>query len=237
MSDSQLIENRFSEDSMLRVLDSSNSIDLGLNYQALPFLSITYCFFSIITCFIIYLIQGRFAGYLPTVSETGTEYPNTQIFAHANATTSIATGLSLVLLMIFIQLTQSTNGTQIFWMRLLAFFNFIGILGVGVSPLNEVQYQHYFFALLGFISIVIFEVVSFLVIKDSSYSTKVFRGTLLSIGFFALITFLFADYFCIDRYMVTLSTLGEYFLFFSIQTYLFSFRSELKTIKITLFLE
>jgi hypothetical protein len=106
--------------------------------------------------FCLYWIEGRFASYSPTVSETATEWPNTRIMSIAFGSISslvIYTGL-LPFWFLASFYRSAISARQ--WLAYFAVSGFFGFLGVSNFPLNTEPKLHRvtaFFALSGTIGI------------------------------------------------------------------------------------
>ena len=212
--------------------EENNNIEIQIGLDSFSVLIFLYPIIAVLICLILFIMEGRFAGYLPTVSETGTESPNAQVFSHANGMSSITTFYTQFLLIIFIKIYQENNEFLIFLLKILMLNTFIGVFGVGMSPLNELKYHHYIFALLGFLSMIIFQFLTYLIIKNQNLIR--IRSILICLEFISIILFSFSNHISNNRYCITISTIGEYILLLSIQTYLLTFKSELKSLKMTL---
>lgn len=215
-------------------LNSDNSLDTEVGLEAIPIFNFLYSVSAILLSLWLYIMEGRYAGYLPTASETGTEYPNHATFGHATSTASIATLYTMIIAVAFIRLTEMNTERNMKLFQILTCTTVIGQIGVALSPLNEVRYFHYFFASLGFLSMMTFEIRTYFVIKNQTTAKRIIRGLILLQEFIGLFVFLFAEWIWNDRVNVTYSAYGEHATFLAIHLYFVTFCDEMHSLKIVI---
>jgi len=184
-----------------------------------------------VVCMCLYVMEGRYSGYIPTISETGTEYPNTAFFAQMMSTGSMTTLLSLYMYSCYMQMVYSPSKTFMKWLDVLMFLEVIGVTGLGFSPINEVHLRHMLCAGTGFIAILLFEVMCFFKEDKSRMIVKV-RGVSLFIAITGLIVFTFSEEMFDNKINVTISTIGEWNLLFFMLFTLLTWGKEMNTLEI-----
>lgn len=180
-----------------------------------------------------YIFEGRYSGYLPTISETGTEYPNKTYLAHAMSTGATAVLLTLAYCAVYYKFTFNPSESFYFFLKCMCITSFVGILGVGSCPVNEVHDIHLSFAALGFSSILFFEII--VLSKEKPIlpvSTFRFRLMFILIGFVGFFAFGASKFIFDPRHNVTISTIGEWILLFCMLYGLTLWREEIDSIEI-----
>lgn len=230
-------------------------IPLYIPTYPIAFVSFIYPPLVGVFCLIIYIFEGRIAGYLPTISETATDYPNTKLFALFNATGSLTTMATLffyfnsfVLERRYqkqrdqkeIQKVDEINYDKNFSflekvLRILMFLSSFGTVALGLSPINEVHDRHLLSAVTGFVSILIFELITFITDPyKTNIKVKILRWTAWTIAFLSFILFAAAKWVFSHRIDVTISTFAEWFLLFFMLFVWSTWRNELKSIEFSL---
>ena len=92
-----------------RVIPDGKSIDLiRFSYGSFTIIAALFPICLALICSMLYFFQSRFSGYLLTISETGTEYPNHVFFGLMMPTGSITTILSFYLYTCYIKIKYNT---------------------------------------------------------------------------------------------------------------------------------
>jgi hypothetical protein len=176
----------------------------------------------------VYVLHGRFAGYLPTISETGTGEFGHPFQFRAFPAISITTVFSEVVVGMYAIYRFPDAKFARFFMALFAALNGIGMCIVGMVQLHISRMIHAASAFLGFLFILLFQSVVYgLLFQDMSVRDKIKRLIYIVIEFLSLGVVALAEDFCDVRTCITWSTIGEYFLVEFIQGFLLSFWNEL----------
>ena len=120
---------------------------------------------------LIYIFEGRFSNYLPTVSETSTEYLNNIISFLQFSLVSISSTFSFIIISIYMfsryTISKFTKNIIIFIIIITLFF----YNSIPVYPCNTMPIQHYVATLTGFICVIIFQfIVTFITMKGNDTS-------------------------------------------------------------------
>lgn len=193
-----------------------NSINLKLPLFLIAFISSIYPPLVGVFCLFVYIMQGRISGYYPTISETGTEYPNSNFFAQFMSTGAMTSMASLFFYFnYFILKRRSQSIKKSFIERLLFLLIFTsgaGIIMLGFSPINEHHSRHLLSAVTGFLSILAFELITFL--NDPNQNKKkwvrVLRWTFFVLALTGFLTFAAAKWVFRHRIDITISTFAEW---------------------------
>lgn len=213
-------------------LTEMDMISLNYGLHAIALLSFFYPTTGIFINFMVYFLEGRFSGYYPTVSETGIEYPNNVLFAFSNAIGSFVTSFTMLLIICYLQ--QHVHISRFISEILYALLTItgLGIAFTGMSPLDEIPYFHYAASSIGFLSTHLFEIATFIISKDcTSMCLKIYRLNIILAQLIGLLVFLVSDTLFDDRVNVTVSTIGEYITFITIQFYLLTWKKEISSMK------
>ncbi|OHS99804.1 hypothetical protein TRFO_33677 [Tritrichomonas foetus] len=189
-------------------------INIPLNIPHFAFISFLYPPMVGVFCFVVYAMQGRIAGYFPTISETGTQYPNNKIFGQFMSTGALTTMLTLFCYYCYFRLTHSDTNKKLKFLRVFIFGSGGGIIGLGFSPINENHDRHLLSAVCGFLSILIFEL---LILTDkhnpkSSPAKKKLQIGSLLLAFSGFALFAASKYVFDYRFDITISSIAEWIL-------------------------
>lgn len=203
-------------------------ISLNIPMYTIAFASFVYPPLVGVFCLIVYILEGRIAGYLPTISETGTDHPNTNYFAIFMSTGAISTIVTLFfyfnsfVLARRLQKKEKIEKKSLFdknftflekVLIILIFTSTYGIVALGFSPINEAHSRHLLSAVIGFLSILIFELITFLNDPNKTGTLiKIIRWTSWTIAILSFILFAAAKWVFSHRIDVTISTFAEWFL-------------------------
>ena len=217
-----------------------NKIALNLNYG---FYSLVWYLMFVppmlyFTLFLIYFIEGRWANHMPTISETGTIEPNTDIIAIFFSHIGIATTFCFIVvgMYVFERFKPETKAQQIFakigWLTFK--WSGIGMVGVGLCPMNEVNTLHFLFAGSGFVASAIGQTVLFIFgFHETSLFCKIRRIIYLIIQYVGITTIGIAKYIFSNRIEDTVDTIAEYATIFFLQAFLLTYQGELKNFDIS----
>ena len=106
-------------------------IKINLHPRIISFLIFIFPLVVSFVALMLYLMQDRWSGYLPTISETGTEYPNNDFFAISMGIGSFSTGFGLFVRAIYIHQCVTNSKFIIITLYILASISSIGIVGLG----------------------------------------------------------------------------------------------------------
>jgi hypothetical protein len=197
--------------SELRDLQGYPCIELGLGLDAFSlFGSLTPPSFYFFLFWLFYM-QGRSAGYIPTVSETGTEDPNAHIMAVVFATVASSIFFS---------------GFAFFWYlvtfyrprivtKLLLAISIVtasgGFIALSNFPVNKSPANHFTATFIGLGSVLAIQLIAWCIvcsslsILDSVVRFLLFFGQLVALSLCASTNFVVSN-----RAAITVSALGEY---------------------------
>lgn len=180
-----------------------------------------------IVCMILFLMEGRWSGYLPTISETGTEHPNREFFASMMSCGSVTSLFILFMYFNYMKLTLSISCLANTFLVITLILGVIGVGGLGFCPINEVYRFHFAFAFTGFSGILLFETISYFVGKKST-KLAVLRAFLIFMAYCGYFLFGFSEIPFKENTEVTVSTIGEWTLLFCMQFVFVTWGQEMK---------
>lgn len=208
-------------------------IALNIRPETFSILSLMYPMIVAVVSLIMYILEGRISGYLPTMSETGTEFPNNDFFSHCMSTGSLTTYLTMFYYTIYFELRNEVGKKMSILLHVLSVTSSLGVAGVGFNPINEHHHFHFFFAGMGFSSCLVYE--SIVLHKQRNIiSSKLYwtRLLMLLIGMCGFCLFGVSEHVFDLRYDITISTFGEWFLLFFLFLGMVTWRKEMNSVKV-----
>lgn len=208
-------------------------IALNIRPETFSILSLMYPMTVAVVSLIMYVLEGRISGYLPTMSETGTEYPNNDFFSHCMSTGSLTTYLTMFYYTIYFQLRFNVGKKFSILLHILSVTSSVGVAGVGFNPINEHHHFHFFFAGMGFASCLFYEGLMLhkqrKIISTLMYWTRLSMLLIAMSGFFV---FGVSEHVFDLRYDITISFFGEWLLLFFLFTGMVTWRNEMNSVKV-----
>ena len=197
----------------------SSYLSLNIKLNSISFLSSFLNPIANIILLFIFFMQHRDEGYLPTISETGTELPNNIFMFIIFSTVSISFFFNnLVIILNLKSVCDVLNFSYLFF-----------YMSISTCSLNEIPSLHHFSTLVSFYSIVILNfITTILTFKKSSNWEKIIRLFALISENLALIIVALSEYIFSWRYEGTIATLGEYYVIFANTIFSCSYYSNFK---------
>jgi hypothetical protein len=208
---------------------SSHQIPLTLNLEFFPVFTMFFPPWIYFCHLITYIMHGRIAGYLPTISETGTGQ-----FGHIFQYKSFAT----------ISLTSLYTGLVITWYVFCAFpkavkrrvtalfFVIVGSLNMlitGCASMIENHGPHFLSAGLGLAMMIVWQFILYHTIFDGmTLARRITRMCYILIQGIALIVIERSDYIFSHRISITIATIAEYCVLFFLQCFYISFYCDIQ---------
>lgn len=221
---------------------NSNSIQylskskIHLHPKILTFLIFIYPLTVAFVTLILYLMQGRWSGYIPTISETGTEYPNNNFFGILMSTGSFTTGFALFLHAVYIHQFTGCSQKVAISLYIFSFFSCVGIAGLGFFSINEDHKHHFMFAFGGFVSILLYELIALCSNKSVPTKMKQTRAILLLLAGIGFFIFGGLDWYLSNRRNATICALGEYLLLYCMMFIIYTYHYEIDLVNINIVL-
>lgn len=210
----------------------NQKIKVNIHHRLINFLIFIYPLVVAFVSLLLYLMEDRWSGYLPTISETGTEYPNNDFFAIAMGIGSFSTGFGLFLRVVYIHQCVTSSKLIIITLYILASIASTGIVGLGFFSINEDHKHHFIFASVGFVSILIFEFVDIISQKYVALLMKKKRILSLTLAVIGLILFGGIDFILTDRNIITINACGEYIMLYFMMYIIYTYYYELNSVNI-----
>jgi hypothetical protein len=203
-------------------------IELGLGLNAFPILAGFFPPTFYFTLFALYFMEGRCAGYIPTVSETGTEFPNAHCMAIAFATVAASifySGFSFYWYLVSFYPTTFISRFFLVFSTLTAMFGFIGLSNF---PVNIDPYHHFVASFAGLGSILLMQLVSWLIVyRYLTPRSAINRFLLVLLQIIALCVCGYTEAIVGSRARVTTSALSEYTILVLLPFFFLSFSRDL----------
>ena len=204
----------------------------GLRIELLPLIAAAMIFSGSLLCGVLFVLQGRYTAYLPTISETAAGYPNATVFG---VMMSIAAACLMLILTLYVSALDCWNElsrAKEVYLRLLSYSCALLTVLVGSVNLGEELLAHMIIAILFFFLTTILMISVTAIAKERQKKTfvlRVFACVCLVIGF-CMVTFVGSLLkTCLGA---TINTAGEYVFFVAIFMFFCSFGDELSRVKL-----
>jgi hypothetical protein len=210
-------------------------ITLTLNLQALPVFPMFGPVWIYFSHLYVYLIQGRYAGYLPTISETGVEEFGHEMQFKTFTLVDCTFAMTCLAICFYACLCSDSR----IWRALLTFFLVFGFffnLCIGCCEMIGHRKMHQVAAFSGFVFCLSFEFTVYLMVFN--FMTSFAKSARFVFLFFQVPGFLlagFAECMFQDRNAITWSTVGEYAFLISMFAFAMSFHADLGSMEFVLF--
>ena len=212
-----------------QIFDNKIKIKIRLDLISVPIFAFPLCVG--IVCLGLFIMEGRLSGYLPTISESGTEYQNKALFASMIACGSVTTFFIIFMYYNYVKLNYNLSRLLNIVFILVIMISCIGVGGFGFCPINEVYKYHFLFAFSGFTGILVFETLCYVVCRKDTNLAMV-RLFLISFATIGYLIFGFTDAVFEPNMDATASAIGEWILLFCLQFVFVTYGQEMKHLKI-----
>lgn len=180
-------------------------------------------------CLCVYIMTGRWSGYLPTISETGTLTVGHTIESRFFASISLSTFFTDIVVSWYVFERSKTPRRIRNIAAFLYLANTFGMIGTGVATMFDHHHWHFMCALLGLFIAIIHQVILWRACREFMTPWQKARrafyivGQVLGLSGIELTGRLFDL-----RFAVTLSTICEYTDLTMLQCFMISYWSELE---------
>lgn len=215
--------------------DFHNCPHLSIDLRGVPFATAVLPLITFSVTYFLYHQQGRWCNYLPTISETGTEWPNNIIFMFLFPALGIGAYYTMKCISRYLRENYPINKKENTFLRVTRFIGALGLSLIGFFPLNIKYVYHLASAGSGIFSIFLYECyVYYIAGHKSSLKDLILRGVLLVIqaigGFFFAIATDILPY----RISTTMSAIGEISCVVSMLLFFLSFTQQIAQLKVAI---
>jgi hypothetical protein len=179
--------------------------------------------------FLVYYIEGRYSGYIPTFSETWTETPNLKMGCLGFLLMAILAFYAAVFLIMYINAFFSPGILLQMSLKVCTFGGAIGIVLTGCFPLTGLSYIHFFWAIIGMGGL---NVVEFLIwfgcFSNASWKMNFCRGCVVMFQLLGLVACALSDKYGAVRHIESFSAVGEWVFILGLPFFLIPFAKELR---------
>ena len=205
----------------------------GMRVDFLPLVIAAMIIAAAGVCMALFVLQGRYTKYLPTISETAAGSPNASVFA---LVMTVASALFILLLTLYVSALDCKNElskrNEVF-LRVMSHLSVLFMILVASVNIGEQLMAHMVIAILFFFTMMVL-MISLAVVarKNCSKSATVWRslGVLGLVTGFCLVAF--AGSFMKSCLGANLNTAGEYVFFVGVLVLVWTFRDELQRVKL-----
>jgi hypothetical protein len=203
-------------------------IELSLSFNAFPILAGFFPPTLYFTLCVLFFMEGRFAGYLPTISETGTEYPNNHFMPIAFATVTASIFFSGVGFYWYLVTFFPTNNVSRFLLAFSVLAGMSGFIALSNCPVNVNARNHFLSAFIGLGGILLIQFVCWWIVSPTlRLAAKVAQLALVLLQIAALAVVGFTEAIVRDRLRITLAAVGEYTILALLPVFYLSFSRDL----------
>jgi hypothetical protein len=210
-------------------------ISLNLNLEAFPFFTMFGPLWLYFLFLCVYLMQGRLAGYLPTISETGVESFNHSLqfrFFTWIACTSSFSDLCMALYLC----TRTKNPISLFLVFFFIAFGLSGMVGIGCAEMVDHHRTHQVCAVSGTLLLIFLQfAICLILVPYTSLFLQIRRFLYVILQLLSFCLMAFSEFIFPARYSITISTSGEYVMSFFMVLFTFTFGWELREHQMVLF--
>ncbi|OHS93546.1 hypothetical protein TRFO_11765 [Tritrichomonas foetus] len=177
---------------------------------------------------VLYFIENRFSGYIPTISETGTELPNNDIMVPFFCCIAGSIFYQLSSLSAYVITFYKTNIISRFFLRIITYISSISYILIALFPMDKKPSQHFSSTFLAFFGIIIFQlIVLFSTRCDYSFWRCIVRFIYIIFQVVPLVVCAISSHVWNNRVNVTIQAFGEYSLVILLPFFFISFSKEL----------
>lgn len=206
-----------------------HALKLPWNFSAWPLFTFLFPPSLYGTLFLLFFFQGRYHGYQPTISETGTELPNTVFLARFFATISITTGFTMAVVNTHVISQHPVPKLISSFFYLHAIMSTIFMAIVGLNPMNENHTLHFLGAGVGFASNLLYQLyIYILLFKFQTIFQKITRLFCILVQTFSLIVIGFTENLFDNRNNISAATTAEYLNIFFLSVFYMTFFKDLQ---------
>jgi len=208
---------------------------LPINLSSLCFAAAIIPFRVIFVYLVMFIIEDRLNGYLPTISESGTGRINIDHFCLRMWRDALILFSLLQVYLCYLRQTYSISKIIVFILKLLSWFTLFGTGLLGSFPVTTQHDQHFFFAGFCFISIFIYETISFIIVwKSVSHFRQISYLFIFIICMITFILFLFSSNIFNDRTSITYSSFAEHIYFITLGYGFLTWFRQIQTLDLSL---
>lgn len=187
----------------------AKSRKLRLNLEASLLLYNAPPLFSYFTLFMLFFLQGRYTVYQPTVSETGTAYPNEQAMMGFMLLVGSVSYIAMAVTNCYIETFVKVNRIVKAILWICTYCTAFGSFGVGVHPMHNSHKGHFRSAVISFGGTFVAELFIIVLLAKRSPWFRTFRRIMYVIIQAVGMVFMVGSWLPLRTY-ATLTTLGEY---------------------------
>jgi hypothetical protein len=214
---------------LFAAVSSLRQISLNVNLESFPLFTMFVPSWIYFSHLLIYLMHGRSAGYLPTISETGTEDFGERLQSRTFATISLTTMYTTLSITwtVFADAPRAVHLRKVAF--LLATVGSLLMVITGLCDLVKHHFAHFTSCCAGLSMMIIWELVLYTAIfHRMSVIRKATRMAYIIIEAVSLAMIQLGRPMFGDRECVTVSTLAEYSVLFFLQCFYLSFYNDIR---------
>ncbi|OHS93627.1 hypothetical protein TRFO_11612 [Tritrichomonas foetus] len=211
--------------------NTATSINIQISY--LPLLIAIILLSAILICFGLYVIEGRITDCLPTISETATTSPNSDVFSIMASTSSLFLAVLFTLYISAADVWNVMSKNTIYACRILTVIIPICFIMLSCCTLEDHFLVHSISAFLFFGGFIIFFILSLSQMKKALvkyiFWIRVILIFLTGLSFIAIAcsTTIFHE-----TWATTINTLGEYTFMLFVGIYILTWAKELSLVRL-----
>lgn len=224
------------EENENQIILNENVFPLNVGLDAFPFMASflppTYYFILLA----LYLMQGRYSGYIPTVSETGID-PNNNIMICFFCSISVSIVYLMSSMTSFIISFYNPNIVQKFLLKAITLISSISYIFISIYQMNTSPAQHFSFVFSAFFGIILYQIIIlFITRKDYSILLFIFRFIVILLQIAPLVLCAISSNTFNNRINITVQALCEYSIVVFLPFFFMSYSSDLSNVELYMYI-
>lgn len=216
-------------------ISNDNILLLNVGLDAFPFMSSFLPPIYYFTLFVLYFMEGRFAGYIPTISETGT-YPNNYFMICFFCSIAGSIFYLMSSMTYFITSFYNPNIVEKFLLKAITLVSSISYIFISIFPMNTYPAQHFSFVFSAFFGIILFQIIVLIrTRRDYSILVFIFRLIIIFLQITPLILCAISSSIFNYRINVTIQAICEYSIVIFLPFFFMSYSKDLSTVQMYMY--
>ncbi|OHT04815.1 hypothetical protein TRFO_27595 [Tritrichomonas foetus] len=207
------------------------TMKLNHGYEAFAYMAAVFAPTLYLSLLVFYLFEGRYSGYLPTISETGLEFPNNDFMVTFFTAIAASALFGLKAFAYYLEEFYQPNSIIKFIINLIPISSSISFLLISVFPMNTQPFGHFSSTFVAFFGFCLFQLITlFYTRNDTTLFMNIFRFLFILMQIVQLIICAIAEHVWSHRINVTIQMIGEYMIVSGTFLFFLSYMSALKNI-------
>lgn len=205
----------------------------GMRVDFLPLVIAALVFAVSAVCMSLFILQGRYTAYLPTISETAAGSPNATVFAMAMTAASALLILLLTLYVSALDCWNELSRAKEVFLRVTSYLSGLFMVLVAAVNIGEELIAHMVIAILYFFTMMVLVIaITAIARKHCNKKTLIVRILCLVVVVIGFCFVSVSGSFYKSCKGTTINTVGEYLFFVAVAVLMLTFRDEMQRVKL-----